>query len=42
VPYDWRDEYVDGPDSLYRYSDGYVYQIDPKTQLVMAAIQLLT
>lgn len=42
VPYDWRDEYADGPDSRYRYSDGTVYQIDPKTQLVMAAIQLLT
>lgn len=42
VPYSYRDQYVDGPDSLYRYSDGYVYQVDPTTQLITAAIQLLT
>ena len=42
VPYSYRDRYVDGPDSLYRYSDGYVYQVDPTTQLITAAIQLLT
>lgn len=42
VPYAYRSRYVDGPDGLYRYSDGYVYQVDPTTQLVMAAIQLLT
>ena len=42
VPYSYRDQYLDGPDSLYRYSDGYVYQVDPTTQLITAAIQLLT
>lgn len=42
VPYEFRDEYVDGPDSLYRYSDGYVYQVDPETRLIAAAIELLT
>ncbi len=42
VPYDYRSRYADTPDSLYRYSDGYVYQVDPTTRLVMAAIQLLT
>ncbi|SFS47128.1 hypothetical protein [Brevundimonas viscosa] len=41
VPYQYRSRYADTPDSLYRYSDGYVYQVDPTTQLVMAAIQLL-
>ena len=41
VPYPYRDRYFDRPDALYRYSDGYVYQIDPTTQLVAAAIQLL-
>jgi hypothetical protein len=41
VPYGYRDQYYDTPDSLYRYSDGYVYQVDPKTQLIAAAIQLL-
>ena len=42
VPYSYRDRYTDGPDSNYRYSDGYVYEVDPTTQLVQAAIQLLT
>ena len=41
VPYAYRDQYVDGADSLYRYNDGYVYQVDPTTRLVQAAIQLL-
>ena len=41
VPYAYRDRYVDTADSWYRYNDGYVYQVDPKTQLVQAAIQLL-
>jgi len=42
VPYDYRDRYVDGPDAIYRYSDGYIYQVDPTTRLVQAAIELLT
>lgn len=42
VPYDYRDRYVDGPDAYYRYNDGYVYQVDPTTQLIVAAINLLT
>lgn len=41
VPYDWRSRYADGPDALYRYSDGYVYEVDPKTRLIAAAIELL-
>lgn len=41
VPYGYRDRYVDGPNSMYRYSDGYVYEIDPTTRLVSAAIELL-
>lgn len=42
VPYPYRSQYVDGPDAWYRYSDGYVYQVDPTTRLVRAAIELLT
>lgn len=42
VPYPYRDRYMDTADSLYRYNDGYVYRVDPTTQLVQAAIQLLT
>jgi hypothetical protein len=41
VPYPYRGQYVDGPDAWYRYSDGYVYQVDPTTRLVTAAIELL-
>ena len=42
VPYGYRDRYVDSAQSQYRYNDGYVYQVDPTTQLVQAVIQLLT
>lgn len=41
VPTAYRDRYYDTPDAWYRYSDGYVYRIDPTTQLVAAAINLL-
>lgn len=41
VPVGYRDRYYDRPDANYRYSDGYVYQVDPKTKLVAAAIELL-
>lgn len=42
VPYAYRGQYVDTSDAWYRYNDGYVYRVDPTTQLVQAAIQLLT
>ncbi|GGD98551.1 hypothetical protein GCM10011515_17990 [Tsuneonella deserti] len=42
VPYGYRDQYYDTPQANYRYADGYVYQVDPKTQLIAAVIQLLT
>ena len=42
VPYSYRDRYRDGPDSYYRYSDGYIYEMDPETRLVASAIELLT
>ncbi|WP_322965905.1 hypothetical protein [Sphingomonas fuzhouensis] len=41
VPEQYRDQYVDGPDHWYRYADGYVYDVDPTTQLVRAVSQLL-
>ena len=41
VPYPYRAQYYDRPDALYRYSDGYVYQVDPETRLIAAAIELL-
>jgi hypothetical protein len=41
VPYPYRSQYIDGPNAWYRYSDGYVYQVDPTTRLITAAIELL-
>lgn len=41
VPYSYRDRYYDRPDAMYRYNDGYVYEIDPETMLVASAIELL-
>lgn len=34
VPYDYRDRYSDTADNWYRYNDGYVYQVNPRTSLV--------
>ncbi|MGZ9113887.1 MAG: hypothetical protein ACXW3K_04625, partial [Brevundimonas sp.] len=42
VPSQYRDQYADNANAMYRYNDGYVYQADPKTQLITAVIQLLT
>jgi hypothetical protein len=41
VPYAYRTQYVDSPRANYRYADGYVYQLDPETRLIAAAIELL-
>ena len=41
VPYGYRDQYYDTPDARYRYADGRIYQIDPTTQLIAAAIDLV-
>lgn len=42
VPYTHRTRYRDTQDHWYRYSDGYIYDIDPTTRLVLAAVQMLT
>lgn len=41
VPYAYRERYYDRPDRRYRYADGYVYEIDTESALVLGAIQLL-
>ena len=41
VPYSYRDRYYDSPNSMYRYNNGYVYEIDPTTMLVASAIELI-
>jgi hypothetical protein len=42
VPMDYRDEYADSDDALYRYADNSIYQVDPQTQMIEAVISLLT
>jgi len=41
VPMAYRTTYYDTPDAWYRYNDGYIYRVDPKTQLVTAVISAL-
>lgn len=38
VPYQYRSMYYDTPDAWYRYSNGYVYRVDPATMLVTAIV----
>jgi len=41
VPYQYRATYYDTPDAWYRYNNGYIYQVDPVTQLVTAVVASL-
>ena len=38
VPMGYRNSYYDTPDAWYRYNNGYIYQVDPTTQLVTAIV----
>ena len=41
VPMAYRSTYYDTPDAWYRYNNGYIYQVDPTTQLVTAIVASL-
>jgi hypothetical protein len=41
VPMAYRSTYYDTPDAWYRYNDGYIYRVDPATQLITAVINAL-
>jgi hypothetical protein len=41
VPMSYRDRYYDTADNWYRYNDGYIYQVDPKTRLISAVIDAI-
>jgi len=41
VPYQYRSQYYDTPDAWYRYNNGYIYQVDPTTQLISAVIRAI-
>jgi hypothetical protein len=41
VPFGYRAQYYDSPNAMYRYNDGYIYRVDPTTQLVTAVINAI-
>ena len=41
VPMSYRDRYYDTADNQYRYNDGYIYRVDPRTQLITSVISAL-
>ncbi|HEY0630260.1 MAG TPA: hypothetical protein VGD23_13120 [Sphingomicrobium sp.] len=41
MPLGYRDTYYDTPNDWYRYSDGYIYRVDPTTQLVTALVRAI-
>jgi hypothetical protein len=41
VPMAYRSTYYDTPNAWYRYNNGYIYQVDPATQLVTAIVASL-
>jgi hypothetical protein len=41
VPMDYRDDYQDTDESMYRYADGNIYQVDTKTQIIQAIVEML-
>lgn len=41
VPDRYRYRFADGPDARYRWDDGYVYRLDPRTGLVESVIPVL-
>jgi hypothetical protein len=38
VPYQYRSSYYDTPDAWYRYDDGNIYQVDPRTRIIQSSI----
>jgi hypothetical protein len=41
LPMDYRDEYQDGDEYNYRYADGNIYQVDTKTQIIQAIMEMV-
>jgi hypothetical protein len=41
LPTQYRDDYRDSDDSMYRYADGNIYQVDTKTQIIQAIVEML-
>ncbi|RKF21962.1 hypothetical protein D6851_08110 [Altericroceibacterium spongiae] len=41
IPNGYRTRYQDSDNALYRYSDGYIYRVNPKNRLITAVIELI-
>ncbi|MXO66483.1 hypothetical protein [Altericroceibacterium endophyticum] len=41
IPSIYRQQYADSKDTAYRYADGYIYKIDPRSWKIRAAIELI-
>lgn len=41
VPLDYRDQYYDTDEAMYRYADGAIYEVDPQTQIIQAIVEML-
>ncbi len=41
LPMEYRDDYQDDDDYNYRYADGNIYQVDAKTQMIQAIVEML-
>lgn len=41
LPMEYRDRYQDDDDYNYRYADGNIYQVDAKTQMIQAIVEML-
>jgi len=41
LPMDYRDQYVDGDEAMYRYADGNIYEVDPQSRIIEAIVAQL-
>jgi hypothetical protein len=41
LPLDYRDRFPDNDESMYRYSNGGIFQVDPQTMLVQALVEMV-
>jgi hypothetical protein len=42
LPMEYRDQYQDSDEAMYRYADNNIYQVDPKTQIIEQIVAMLT
>ena len=41
LPMEYRDQYVDSDEAMYRYADGNIYEVDPQTQMIEQIVAML-